>query len=99
MQVSIRPKAAMARCGLDMLTRSTLSFTRASESSRDSCSDNSKRSMPRNTQWYTIEGVDSSLADTITPQSYKREYTRKNVRTEKPTQYTGIFIKQSYFIL
>ncbi|TNN35429.1 hypothetical protein EYF80_054406 [Liparis tanakae] len=49
--VSMRPRAAMARCGDGMLTRSTLSFTSASPSTRDSCSDSRRRSRPRSTQW------------------------------------------------
>lgn len=51
MQVSIRPRAAMARCGLCTFTLSTLSLTRDSASSRDSCSDSSRRSKPLRTQW------------------------------------------------
>lgn len=51
MQVSIRPRAAMARCGLCTFTLSTLSLTRDSASSRDSCSDSRRRSRPRRTQW------------------------------------------------
>lgn len=51
MQVSIRPSAAMALCGDGMLTRSTLSLTSASPSTRDNCSDSRRRSSPRSTQW------------------------------------------------
>lgn len=71
MQVSMRPKAAMARCGLGMFTRSTLSFTSVSASMRDSCSDRSNRSRPRSAQWQITDGVASSLADSIMPHTYR----------------------------
>lgn len=50
MQVSMRPRAAMALCGEGMFTLSTLSLTSASPSTRDNCSDRRRRSSPRRTQ-------------------------------------------------